>query len=241
MACGHRRALPRGAHLEGTRRGVPHVAGTSTSGGSRVAAVRNRRGAFVFLLVSDTTEHDDAILETASESAHLVRRWSATGNPFAATIDDRSAVIGYPNLIHVEHRSDDNCMIVRNSPKTTGAIISTTANFWAEGSETFVADPPDLPASMHSFREAVVATLHRRAALEVDVKIPDGDAQGDSLRGRIVDVKQSPLETTTSDFAIQSTLEVGLDDGRTVTAGGERAFVEDYATSDLELFLAEES
>lgn len=200
------------------------------------------RGAFVFLLLGDTTQDDEAILDQASECAHVVRRWSAHGNPFAASIDDQSSFIGDSNLLHGEHRSDDNCIFVRNSPKTTGAIISTMTNFWAEGTETFAADPPELPASMDSFRECVVvATLHRRAGREVDVEIPVGEADRDRLRGRIVGIKQSLLEPTSSDFPLENSLEVAVDDGPTVTIGGERAFVEDYSTSDLELFPVERS
>jgi hypothetical protein len=190
------------------------------------------RGVFVVLLLGVEDDTDDEWLDRAADVADIVRQWEAPVESLAVA-DDHVAVTSDSSLLRGQHREGDYGLVLEQSPKTAGAILSQLFNFWAAGEEVAAADPPPLPMERVAFRHGIFGIVAHERETDVEVTVHLFPGQGsETLTGTVVEVKQGLLEPITYDFPVQNALVLNVD-GEDVTIGGPGAFAEDYSAEWL--------
>lgn len=196
------------------------------------------RGVLVLLVVSgDETIEADRFDGVAS----VVRVW-AENAPLIVTADRRLGLFA-PDEMLVRTNSGKQGIAIAQAQLVPIIVGSFFGNYWPMASQTYVAEPAELPRTYGGFRHAVLqATLHLEAGNQVRVTAearPVRTDDYDTVEGLLVGVRQSLLEPTRDTFAVENALIVEIDEGERVTLGGEGAFVEDYETKSVTLSPAE--
>jgi len=190
------------------------------------------RGVLVVLIVSDTD--GDLSLEG---HASVARTWEEV-MPTILAVDSVQGVFAPTELLL--HASSDRQGIVFVQEQLCPVIVgSFFGNYWPMTEEVFTAEPGSLPQTYTSFRHAALqATLHRRAGVnlraEVTGRPTDGQTDGSTLSGEVLEVTQGLVKPTNNDFPIEHSMVLGTDDGP-VSVGGKGAFVEDFEAETVRL------
>ncbi|GGN99934.1 hypothetical protein GCM10009030_32070 [Haloarcula pellucida] len=194
------------------------------------------RGVFVLLLLSDC---GPASVTDGVEGRVTAARRCPCDIPFVTMTDGGTAMVGDAGVLYGEHDRSEFALLVRNSPKLSGAIGALFTNFWMSTSDAYVAPPDDLPATYDSFSEAVFqTTLHLRGGS--DLYATAELLSGATIEGHVVDVEQSLLGPMTAQFPLQNTIVLSTADG-TVSVGGPGAFVEEYSAGVVRLRRADDN
>lgn len=199
------------------------------------------RGVLVLLLLGDA----DGSAETGATGANgrdpagrfdgaatVVRRWTENV-PFMVVGDNRSAMVGDPDLLTGAHGAETAVALAQ--PDLAGSVLSTfISGFWPVADEVFVGDPRPLPATYRTLRGAVVqATLHRRNGTALRATVDP--ESGPTISGPVTDVRQGLVEPRTNDFPVENCLVIDAEDRGVISVGGPGAFVEDYAAESVRL------
>lgn len=162
---------------------------------------------------------------------NVVRVWSEKA-PMLLMVDRRYGLFAPNELLSGSHSEQEAIALVQEQLVPT-LISSFLGNYWQIADEAWVADPADLPRTYLAFWHGVLdATLHHRAGRDVAARVTTPD--GETVSGRVVDVRQGLVEPTTNTFPIENTIVLETPSGQ-ATVGGSGAFVEDYVADRIEL------
>lgn len=192
------------------------------------------RGVFFLLVVAGDA---DELPAGRSDLATMVRAADPGMSVFAAA-DQQRGIISPSSLLDWKHGDSEAISFVNNSVAVAveSAFLGTT---WPASAIVSRRPPADLPETYDSFRRVVYdATSHHRngRSVEVDARVTPIDSTGDprTITGRLVETRQNLVDPMDAEFGMENTLVVETDDG-TVSVGGEGAFLEDYAASEVTL------
>ncbi|MFB6128276.1 MAG: TrmB family transcriptional regulator [Halorhabdus sp.] len=195
------------------------------------------RGVLVLLLVTDTEPEPDAFAEDDRPIASVVRSWNVP-IPVMVAVDRELGIISSSEMMTVANSDERAISLVQERivPTLFGSFL---ANFWLSADQQYVNEPASLPRTYDSFEHAVFqATLHLREGTDVTACVEatpnDGDADVETVTGRVVETNQGIVEPVTNEFPIEHTLVLATEDGRT-TVGGHGAFLEEYAARTVTL------
>lgn len=199
------------------------------------------RGVLVLLLVTDTDADGSEFVEDDRPVASAVRSWNVP-IPVMIAVDRELGVISSSEMMTVANSDERAISLVQERivPTLFGSFL---ANFWLSADQQYVIEPVSLPRTYDSFEHAVFqATLHLRDGTDVTASVeatPNvGDADIETVTGRVVETNQGIVEPVTNEFPIEHTLVLESEDGRT-TVGGHGAFLEEYAARTVTLEAAE--
>jgi len=199
------------------------------------------RGVFVLLLVTDAKPDATAFEEYDRPIASAVRSWNAP-IPVMLTVDRELGIVSSSDMMTVANSDERAISLVQERivPTLFGSFL---ANFWLSADQQYVIEPASLPRTYDSFEHAVFqATLHLRDGTDVTARVeatPNvGDADVETVTGRVVETNQGIVEPATNEFPIEHTLVLETEDGRT-TVGGHGAFLEEYAARTVTLEAAD--
>ena len=187
------------------------------------------RGVLVLLIVSDVDGGDPSSSPDVDGAASVARTWSEA-MPTLLTVDSDVGVVAPPELLR-RSDSDRQAIVFAQAQLAPVIVGSFLGNYWPAAAEVSTTDPAVLPAEYENFRQTVFqATLHLRSGTALTATVggrstADGD-ESVEVSGRVVGVKQGMIEPTNNEFPVQHSLTLETDE-RTVTVGGQGAFIED--------------
>lgn len=189
------------------------------------------RGVLVVLLVTGV---DD--LPEVAGLASVTRTWKEL-MPTMLTIDSEIGLVA-PSEMLLRSNADSRAIVFAQEQLAPVIVGSFFGNYWPMAGEVDTVDPASLPATFGDFRKTVFeATLHLRDDADIVAHVNGRrteDGEPVELTGRVVETVQSLLEPVTSDFPIEHSLILEVDDAR-VTIGGRGAFVEDIEAEEITL------
>jgi len=187
------------------------------------------RGVLALVLVTGVDGSDTDI--EVDGLGNVVRTWSEKA-PMLLTTDRRYALFAPNEMLSRAHTDYDAISLVQNQSVPT-LISSLLGNCWQITEERWVAAPAPLPREYRSFWHAVLdAMLHVRDGRAVDARVET--KSGETVRGRVVELRQGLVEPVTSRFPIENTLVLETPSGE-ATVGGEGAFVEEHEAETVVL------
>lgn len=194
------------------------------------------RGVLVLLAVSGT---DRTALDGRYGDAATVVRSFAKGDTIYVCADQARGVIAPAAVLGWEH-GDDNAIAFRNFSVAVAVESAFLGNVWPASNTVAVRRPTPLPTEYgQRFRHAVYdAELHRRAGRSVEatlaVRPTETTDPSSDVTGTVVDVRQSFVDPSNTDFGMENALYVDTGD-RTVSVGAVGAFLEDYEATNVGL------
>jgi len=202
------------------------------------------------LLVVNTVESNEHM--TGSELAGLVSvvRFSDQPMPILLTVDNAFGLLAPAEMV-LRSNSDQRSIAFVQEQLAPVLVTSFLGNYWPIAEEAYVTDPPELPRTYESMRNAVyAATLYLRDNDPIEATVLASRASGgeytthendgfETISGPVVDTRQGLVEPASSSFASEHSLVVMVD-GERVTVGGTGAFVEDFEAKEVTLSYAED-
>ncbi|MFB6087720.1 MAG: TrmB family transcriptional regulator sugar-binding domain-containing protein [Haloarculaceae archaeon] len=193
------------------------------------------RDATVLLFLGNTTGEDVDFEGMAT----VARAW-ATDDPFThlCKVDADVGILLAPNR---QWAGGDLGHGVAFENEFLASLVHSMAfgNTWPMGRDVHVADPVDLPHTLDAFIPGVIqTTLHMRAGTPLEVTatgwLRRDQNDPSELSGQVTNVRQNFVAPWTNSFPTEHTITVDTGDDL-VRVGGPKAFLEDFAATELRL------
>jgi sugar-specific transcriptional regulator TrmB len=213
----------------------------------RAAADRDVLG----LLIVNTIDADEPVDTEALEGIASVVRLSDQAMPVLLTVDNELGLFA-PLEMLLRSNTDNRAIAFTEEQLVPVLVTSFLGNYWALAEEVYVRNPPALPRTFGSFRNAVLAaTIYHRDDIAIEATavvgpaqnpehVTDDEADYETITGRVVETVQGLVEPTSSGFAAEHSFVIERD-GERITLGGYGAFMEDYEAQEVTLAYADES
>ncbi|WP_226023883.1 TrmB family transcriptional regulator sugar-binding domain-containing protein [Halomicrobium salinisoli] len=213
----------------------------------RAAADRDVLG----LLIVNTVDADGPVDTEKLEGIASVVRVSEQAMPVLLTVDNELGLFAPLEMV-LRSNTDNRSIAFTQEQLVPVLVTSFLGNYWALAEEVYVSNPPALPRTFGSFRNAVhAATVYLRDDVAIEATAEVRPAQGseyvtaddadyETVSGRVVETTQGLVEPTSSGFAAEHSFVVERD-GERISVGGFGAFTEDYEAREVTLAYADES
>jgi hypothetical protein len=197
------------------------------------------RGATVMLFLGGTTGEDVDF----DGMATVVRAWNTNDSfTYLGQVDEDVGFLLAPDELWADGELGHGVAFENDF---LASLVHSMAfgNTWAMGRDVYVADPVSLPHTVEAFIPGVIqATLHMRAGTPLAVEAEGWERREQNtpstLSGRVTNVRQNFVAPWTNSFPTEHTLRVDTGD-ELVRVGGPKAFLEDFAATELRLERAE--
>lgn len=175
----------------------------------------------------------------ASSLATAVRSW-VPGTTVYVCVDQVRGVIAPSALLGWQH-GDAEAIGFANRSVAVAVEAAFLGTVWPASEEVSLRDPSPLPATYRGFRRVVYDATRRLRdgdAVAVEARVRSAEGRGrrpvETVRGRLVETRQSLVDPRNVEFGMENTVVVETDDGR-VTIGGTGGFLEDYEAVSVTL------
>lgn len=200
------------------------------------------RGVLTLVVVTGVDEFETADVTGLAS----VVRTSPQAMPVLLTVDNHIGLLAPAEMV-LRSNSNKRSIAFVQEQLVPVLVTSFLGNYWPIAEEAYVLDPPDLPQTYESLRNAAfTATRYLREEVPVDVEASARPAAGGdyttaseddftTITGRLVDTKQGLVEPASSAFASEHALIVETEDRGRLSIGGTGAFIEDYEARSVTL------
>ncbi len=203
------------------------------------AELRNAldRGVFILLLLTGS----QTAVTTEATIASVVCTWDENV-PTVMAVDGWKGLLSPGETIHKSH-SHKISIYIHEYHLIPTFIEAFLGYYWRCGAEISLTRPHDLPHEYTSFRHAVfdgTCLLKQGVDLHAEIKVRSTATSSgfETIRGQVVETRQSIIEPRSSSLPIENTLLVQIGDD-IHSIGGPGAFIEEYEAKLVRLWSPE--